>query len=198
MVKANRPAPALLLFLLFPIIGLLAAVVVILTNTLPATGGTPPTPLPVTLPPPPIIEDAPMIDFTLTSLDGETVSLSDYAGRIVFLNFWATWCIPCREELPAFQQFQAQQPPDGAAILAVNVQETREQIQAFIDQYGGDDLTILLDSEGEASESYGIFNLPTTFVIDGNGVVNYIRYGEVTVDDLNAYVEAVTAASGSL
>jgi thiol-disulfide isomerase/thioredoxin len=197
-VKPTRPAAPLLLFLLFPVLGLLAAGVVMLTNNSPATGGTPSTPMPVTLPPPPIVEDAAMIDFTLTSLDGETVSLSDYAGRIVFLNFWATWCIPCREELPAFQQFQAQQPPDGAAILAVNVQETSEQIRPFLDQYGGSDLTILLDSEGAASGSYGIFNMPTTFVIDGNGIINYIRYGEVTVEDLNAYVEAVSAAAGSL
>lgn len=193
-MKSNRPAPALLLFLLFPIVGLLAAGVVMLTNTSSATGGTPPTPLPVTLPPPPIAEDAPIIDFTLTSLDGETVSLSDYGGRIVFLNFWATWCIPCRKELPAFQQFQALQPPDGAVILAVNVQETPDQIRAFLDQYGGSDLTILLDSEGKASQSYGIFNMPTTFVIDEDGIVNYVKYGEMTVDDLNAYVKAVSAA----
>lgn len=194
-MKSNRPSPALLLFLLFPIVGLLAAGIVMLTNTSLATGGTPPTPLPVTLPPPPIVEDAPIIDFTLTSLDGETVSLSDFAGRIVFLNFWATWCVPCREELPAFQEFQAVQPPDGAVILAVNVQETQEQVRAFLDQYGGDALTILLDTDGGTKDSYGIFNLPTTFVIDGNGIVNYVKFGEMTVKDLNAYVEAITAAA---
>ncbi len=195
-MKPNRPAPTLILFLLFPLLGLLAAGAVMLSNT--AAGGMPATPLPVTLPPPPVVENAQIIDFTLTALDGSTVRLSDYAGRIVFLNFWATWCIPCREELPAFQQFQAQQPPDGAAILAVNVQENAEQIRAFLDQYGGDQLTILLDTEGDASESYGIFNMPTTFVIDGSGIINYIKYGEMTVEDLNEYVKAVTDAAGSL
>ncbi|MEP7291911.1 MAG: TlpA disulfide reductase family protein [Chloroflexota bacterium] len=190
-MKANRPAPALLIFLLFPVIGLVAAGIVILTNRLPATGGTPPTPAPVTLPPAQAVANSPMIDFTLTSLDGETVSLSDYAGRIVFLNFWATWCIPCQKELPAFEQFQAQQGADGAVILAVNVQETPEQITAFLDQYQVSGLNILLDSEGDASEHYGIFNMPTTFVIDGQGIVRYPKYGEVTLDELNGYVAAL-------
>lgn len=194
-MKSTRPAPALILFLVFPVLGLLAAGIVVLTNTSPATGGTPPTPPPVTLPPPPIAEDAPIIDFTLSTLDGETVSLSDYAGRIVFLNFWATWCVPCRKELPAFQAFQAAQAPDGAVILAVNVQETPDQIRAFLDEYGGSALTILLDSDGSTKEGYGIFNLPTTFVINGDGIVNYVKYGEMTMDDLNAYVEAVSAAA---
>ena len=110
-----------------------------------------------------------MIDFTLTSLDGKTVSLSDYQGRVVFLNFWATWCVPCEKELPEFQQFQAQQPPDGAVILAVNVQESADQVTSFLTDHDISGLTVLLDSDSSVANSYGIYNLPVTFVIDQNG-----------------------------
>jgi peroxiredoxin len=180
------------IFLIFPLIGLLAAGVVVLTNA--TTSDQPATPLPVTLAPPRVLADAPMIDFTLTSLDGEAVSLSDYNGRIVFLNFWATWCTPCKKELPAFQAFQAQQPADGPVILAVDVAETPEQVRAFLDEFGVTGLTILLDPDLTASDSYGIFNLPTTFVINRQGIVSYIKYGETTIDDLNAYLDALNAA----
>lgn len=188
----SRPSPALVIFLIFPVLGLLAAGVVMLSNA--AASDQPATPLPVTLAPPKVLADAPMIDFTLTSLDGDPVSLSDYNGRIVFLNFWATWCIPCKKELPAFQEFQAQQPPDGPAILAVDVAETPEQVRAFLDEFGVTGLTVLLDPDMTASDSYGIFNMPTTFVIDRNGVVSYIKYGETTIDDLYAYLDALGSA----
>jgi peroxiredoxin len=167
-MKKNRPSPILIVFLLFPLAGLVAAGVMILTNTSPETGGRPPTPAPVTLAPPPVSEDTPIIDFTLTSLDGETVSLTDYSGRIVFLNFWATWCIPCRKELPAFMEFQAAQTADGPAILAVNVQDSAEAITQFLDEYGVSGLNILLDSDSAVSERYGIFNMPTTSMAGGS------------------------------
>jgi peroxiredoxin len=185
----------LVILLIFPLLGLLAAVVVVLTNAW--ASGTPATPMPVTLPPPPVVADAPVIDFSLTTLDGMTVRLSDYAGRVVFLNFWATWCEPCKRELPAFQAFQAQQPADGAIILAVDVAETPDEVRAFLDEYSVSGLTILLDTEKETADSYGVFNMPTTFVIDSSGIVNYIKYGEMTAADLNAYLEALTRAANS-
>lgn len=188
----SRPSPALVIFLIFPLIGLLAAGVIMLMNT--SVPGIPPTPPPVTLAPPKVLADAPMIDFTLTSLDGESISLSDYQGRVVFLNFWATWCTPCKRELPAFQAFQAQQPADGAAILAVDVAESPEQVQTFLNEFGVSGLTVLLDSDMTASDSYGVFNMPTTFVINRDGIVSYIKYGETTVDDLNTYMDALGAS----
>ncbi len=189
----RRPSAALLIFLLFPLLGIAAAGIVILTNGSALPGALPPTPVPVTLPPPKAVANAPMVDFTLTSLDGQTVSLSDYAGRIVFLNFWATWCTPCQKELPEFVEFQAQQPADGAVILAVDVQESADQVAGFLERFDIRGLNVLLDSEGMASDSYGIFNLPVTFVIDTDGIVRYPKYGAMTVADLNAYVEALNA-----
>jgi peroxiredoxin len=193
--QRGRPSPALLIFLIFPVLGLVAAGIVIMTNAASLPGAAPPTPLPVTLPPPKAVANSPVIDFTLTSLDGKRVSLSDYAGRIVFLNFWATWCTPCQKELPAFQAFQAQQSADGPAILAVDVAESADQVNAFLTEFDIHGLNVLLDGDSKVSDSYGIFNLPVTFVIDEKGVVRYPKYGAMTVDDLNAYVEALKAAT---
>jgi thiol-disulfide isomerase/thioredoxin len=191
---SKKPSPVLLIFLAFPLLGFLAAAIVMIGNAPGGINGTPPTPAPVTLAPLQAAPDSPMIDFTLTSLDGATVSLSDYAGRIVFLNFWATWCVPCQKELPAFQQFQSEQPPDGAAILAVNWLETPDLVTGFLTQYGATDLTVLMDSEGKVYDSYGVFNLPTTYVIDEQGMIRFTRYGGFTVADLYAYVDELNAA----
>lgn len=193
--QRGRPSPALLVFLIFPILGLVAAGIVIVTNASSLPGAVPPTPLPVTLPPPKAVANSPMIDFTLTTLDGKTVRLSDYAGRVVFLNFWATWCTPCQRELPAFQAFQAQQSADGPAILAVDVAETSDQVNGFLTQFDIHGLNVLLDADSKVSDSYGVFNLPVTFVIDEKGIVRYPKYGEMTVDDLNSYVTALKAAT---
>ncbi len=180
-----------MLFLIFPLLGLVAAAVVIASSA--PTIAADATPMPVTLPPPKAVADSPMIDFTLNTLDGKTVSLSDYSGRIVFLNFWATWCTPCQKELPAFQAFQAQQGADGPQILAVNVQESADQVETFLNEYSVTGLTVLLDPDAAAANKYGIFNLPVTFVIDRQGIVRYPKYGAMTVDDLNAYVTALDA-----
>jgi peroxiredoxin len=186
----SRPSPALILFIAFMTFGIAAAGFVFSNSQ---SGGVPPTPEPVTPIPAKAVADAPMIDFSLTSLDGKTVRLSDYQGRIVFLNFWATWCVPCQKELPAFQAFQQEQAPNGAVILAVNLLETADKITPFLDGLGVSGLNVLLDSEGTVSDSYGIFNLPVTFVIDQQGIVRYPKYGPMTVADLQSYVQAVQA-----
>src|SRR5690606_23955807 len=155
---------------------------------------TPPTPAPVTLPPMPTpvnLADTPAVDFQLTSLDGETVSASDYRGRVLFINFWATWCEPCRRELPAFETFVKSQPEDGAAIIAVNVAETTEQVQAFLEENGVDGITVLMDTDQAVADEYGIRQLPVTYVVDQNGVIRYPKYGEMTLEELEAYTEAL-------
>jgi len=158
-----------------------------------AVEGFNPLTLPVTLPPKQLA-NSPMIDFTLNSLDGKTVHLSDYAGRIVFLNFWATWCTLCQRELPVFEQFLSQQPANGATVLSVDVAETSDQINAFLNKFSISGLNVLMDNDAAVSDSYGIFNMPTTFVIDGKGIIRYPKYGAMTVDDLNGYVAALKGA----
>lgn len=186
----------LLIFLVFPLLGLAAALVMIISSQAPSTPAAValPTPPPVTLAPVPTavtIANAPIIDFELTSLDGETVRLSDYNGRIVFLNFWASWCEPCTRELPAMQEFVRAQPEDGAAVLAVNVEESAETVRAFLEAQGIRDLEILLDQESSAAASYGVFNIPVTFIIDEAGIVRYPKYGEITQAEMNGYVQAL-------
>lgn len=200
---ARGVSPVLLVFLIFPLIGLIAAFSLIASGE-QARSGSPnaalPTPAAVTLPsmPTPVnLADTPVIDFQLTSFDGELVDARDYAGRIVFLNFWASWCEPCKREMPTFERFIEAQPEGGAAILAVSVEDRRVDVETFLTEYGIDDLTVLLDPRGIVADQYGIFQLPVTFVIDANGVIRYPKYGEITLEELNAYTDALLAEQSS-
>ncbi len=194
--KNNRPSPVLLIFVLLPILGLLAAGMVLISANR-ANGPAVvviPTPQAVTLPaipsPAPVV-GAPVLDFELQDLDGETVKLSDYAGRVIFLNFWQTTCEPCKRELPALQAFAAEQPADGPAVLAVNIAEPIETVRAFLASYGVSNLRIPLDTEADTADMYGVFQIPVTFVIDTNGNVRYPHYGEITREDMLGYLQAV-------
>lgn len=115
-------------------------------------------------------------DFELQTLDGEPAKLSDYRGSRVMLNFWATWCPPCRAEMPDMEKFH--QDTD-ITILAVNLTETEsnmQQIEDFTQEYG---LTfpILLDEHIEVASLYMIQPIPTTYMIDSNGVIHYKALG---------------------
>ncbi len=109
-------------------------------------------------------------DFTLQTVSGEKVKLSDYKGKKVFLNFWATWCPPCKEEMPHMQSFY-EEKPEHVEILAVNFEESQQRITDFTDQYG---LTfpVLMDKEGKVSEAYEIYTIPTTYVLNEDGTVS--------------------------
>lgn len=115
-------------------------------------------------------------DFTLTSLSGETVQLSALRGRVVFLNFWTSWCPPCKKEMPAIQQLSEQSP--DVAVLAVNVsdQDRLEDAQLFLAS-NGITLDVLLDSDGSVSRLYQVEALPTSFFIDKKGIIRKIVYG---------------------
>jgi peroxiredoxin len=199
----NRPSPVLLVFLILPLIGLVAAVALTLNPSAfaPVATAPPPTPLPVTVPPLPTLAPvigAPVLDFSLPELGGEEmVRLSDFAGRPVFLNFWATWCEPCKRELPAFEQFTAEQGEDGAAVLAVNTGEDAELVREFLQAQGVSGLRVLLDPEATAAEQYGVYQIPVTFVIDAAGFVRYPHYGEMTADDLAGYLAALEEAGAA-
>ncbi len=114
-------------------------------------------------------------DFTATLLDGTPVALSDYRGSIVILNFWATWCGPCRVEMPEFQ-VAYETGLDDFTILAVNLMETPEQIQVFVDELGLI-FPIALDPRGEINNQFDITAYPSTYVIDRQGVIRVVHYG---------------------
>ncbi|MEF3330179.1 TlpA disulfide reductase family protein [Oceanobacillus oncorhynchi] len=120
-------------------------------------------------------------DFELQTLAGETVKLSDYRGKKVMINFWATWCPPCRAEMPDMEAFYQDK---DIVILAVNLTETEnnlQQVQDFVNEY---ELTfpILLDEKIEVAEQYMIQPIPTSYMINSNGVVAFKAFGSLNYD----------------
>lgn len=138
----------------------------------------------------------PAPDFELATLSGETARLSDFRGRPVILNFWATWCAPCRLEMPELERARAEFGESGPAVLTINQGESAEQVNAFFDEVG---LTLpaLLDGEGDVGTVYGAFFLPMTVIVDPDGVVAAIHRGMISRDELNGYLSEIGPAEGS-
>ncbi|WP_321531983.1 TlpA disulfide reductase family protein [uncultured Desulfuromonas sp.] len=108
-------------------------------------------------------------DFELGSLQGQTVRLSELRGKVVVLNFWATWCPPCREEVPSMQQLHDMMSGTEFVMLAVNIeQDGRKTVPVFL-QKNPVDFTILFDESGQVRKSYGVAKYPETFIIDPQG-----------------------------
>ncbi len=118
----------------------------------------------------------PAPDFQLTSLDGQPVSLSDLKGNPVLINFWATWCPPCRGEMPYLQQIYEKWQIMGLVLLAINIQESSSDVEGFM-QSQGLSLPVLLDSDGAIAAQYGIEAIPATFFIDSEGTVQEVKVG---------------------
>ena len=129
-------------------------------------------------------------DFTLTLLDERVVSLSDYRGKIVVLNFWATWCQPCTEKMPYFQEVTESR--DDAVILAVDFAEPHETVAAFAEENG---LTfpIALDTDGAVNRLYNIRAYPTTYILDTEGIIHSIPFaeGQVNAATINRWIDRV-------
>ncbi len=114
-------------------------------------------------------------DFVLQDLRGNEYRLSDYRGKGVFLNFWGTWCEPCKTEMPYMEKQYRKYKDQGVEILAVNVGETDLAIEKFAKQYQLS-FPIVVDKSGEVQKAYGIYPLPATFLIDPEGkIVDYIE-----------------------
>jgi peroxiredoxin len=114
--------------------------------------------------------------FALPDIDGEIHRLSDYRGKVVVVNFWATWCPPCREEMPAMQRAWEQVRDEGIVILAVNIGENEDQIFTFTGNYAVD-FPLLMDRDSSAIRQWPIKGLPTSYVIDPAGRVAYRAIG---------------------
>jgi cytochrome c biogenesis protein CcmG, thiol:disulfide interchange protein DsbE len=131
-------------------------------------------------------------DFTLDTLNGDEMTLSDLRGKAVMINFWASWCGPCRVEIPhmiaAYDRYRDQ----GFEILAVNVRENQAQVQDFADQLGMT-FPILLDTDGQVTAAYYVRAIPITFFVDGDGVIRFIHQGAVPQDALRSYIERLLA-----
>jgi len=107
-------------------------------------------------------------DFTLRDIQGKKVALKDFRGKLVFLNFWASWCAPCREEMPAMERLYQEFKDKGFVILAVNVKDKRQDALTFVKELK---LTypVLLDSEDEVGLLYGAWGLPATYLVGSKG-----------------------------
>ncbi len=189
----GRPSPAALILLILPLFGIFAALVML---ALDARAPQPATPTFVPAPPRSVVNFA-APNFELPLLDGVTlVSPGDYAGRPLFLNFWATWCAPCVRELPALEEFVAEHAGDdkGPALLTINLGEPAAVISSFLDELGISNLPVAMDINQVVKRDYGVQNLPTTFVIDGAGEIRYMKLGEMTSEDMEAYLNALEQA----
>jgi len=109
-------------------------------------------------------------DFSLSLLEGETRSLSSFKGKVIFLNFWATWCGPCRVEMPSMESLYKKFNDKGLEILAVNCAEDKAAVSSFMKNEGFT-FPVLLDLDGRVSINYGIQSIPTTFLIDRGGMI---------------------------
>lgn len=129
----------------------------------------------------------PAPNFELTTLAGETAVLEDYAGDVVLINFWATWCPPCKAEMPAIQAYYAANQANGLTVLGVNAQEDKNTVSRFIEA-NGFTFPILLDSQGDVASQFQVRSYPTTLVVDRTGTIHTIHNGLITMDQLESIV----------
>lgn len=122
-------------------------------------------------------------NFKLQTPEGQTHTLDQYRGNYVLLNFWASWCGPCRGETPDLQDFHAATESSGVAVIGINQQEQPATARAFADEFGVT-YPILLDTSGEVSNAYQFPGLPATYFIDPTGVVERVYYGRITPEQL--------------
>jgi peroxiredoxin len=122
-------------------------------------------------------------DFALRNADGDVVKLSDLRGKVVFVNFWATWCKPCKEELPEIQALYDEKRAGGLEVLTVNYQDSRDEARAFFADLGVS-LPILLDRSGSVYDQYRLQGLPDSFFVDREGNLAAVHYGYMTEEKM--------------
>jgi peroxiredoxin len=131
-------------------------------------------------------------DFQLADLDGKTQSLSQYRGKVVLVNFWATWCKPCTTEMPAMQASFDKLRDKGFVVLAINELEDDARVREHIKQYGHT-FPVLMDRNNKVANQFGVFGLPVSVFIDQEGrVQEYIKGGLLTeqmIDDVVAKIQ---------
>ncbi|MFZ5504315.1 MAG: TlpA family protein disulfide reductase [Pseudomonadota bacterium] len=123
-----------------------------------------------------VAPSAPAPDFTLRSLDGPNLRLQEQRGKVVLLNFWATWCGPCREEMPQLNKLFERFRPSGFTLLGVNVDEDSRNAAGIAGQLGVK-FPVLLDSDKRVAKLYDLSAMPSTVLIDRDGKVRYLHRG---------------------
>ena len=121
--------------------------------------------------------EGPAPGFSLPSRAGEEISLDQYEDQVVMINFWASWCAPCREEMPLLEQIYQRYEPLGFTLLGVNVDENRADALAFLDMSEDVSFPILFDSNSQVSQLYDVVAMPSTLVLDRAGNVRFVHHG---------------------
>lgn len=138
-------------------------------------------------------QDGPAPDFTMTTFDGETFQLSEHRGEVVVVNFWGSWCEPCRREMPAFQQASQNSGDDVTFVGVGSKRDKEDKAREFADEFGVT-YPIGLDSEGgtaaagQITKDYSVSFYPMTFIVDPEGNISSIVVGEMNAEDLSSYI----------
>ncbi len=133
----------------------------------------------------------PAPDFTLEDLEGNTVSLKDFQGeKVVFLNFWASWCPPCREEMPDLDKLHQENSGDDFIVLAINIGESEKVVKGFIEE-NGYSFPVLLDKTQKTGIAYNTFSIPTSVLVDKEGKVRAYRVGPMTYKQMVEELENI-------
>lgn len=127
-------------------------------------------------PPPAIGEKAPF--FSLKDLGGKAIRLDDFSGKVMIVNFWATWCVPCRDEMPLLQQF-AMEYGQNAVVVGIDLDEPRDLVASYAENYQIG-FPILLDEGSKVADRYLIHGFPTTIFIDAEGRISAIHIGKLS------------------
>lgn len=136
-------------------------------------------------------ERTPAPDFTLKSASGENIKLSELRGQVVMINFWASWCGPCRQEMPLLDEIHARYSPMGFTMLGVNVEKDSAKAKALLKDLPVD-FPILFDKTNQVSKDYDVVAMPSTVIVDRDGNIRYIHRGYKPGDE-NAYQDMIRA-----
>jgi len=154
---------------------------------------------------PPVGEvNKPAPDFALPGLDGKDVRLSDYRGKVVLVNFWGTWCEPCKDETPALQAIHQRLGDQGLVIIGVDLRNQERSgpdgvadVRAFTERYGVT-YPIALDVAGEMARAFQIYPIPTSFFIDPSGKIRYVRAGPIAAQEIEPIFKQLQQAQAAL
>ena len=133
------------------------------------------------------------LDFTLEAPDGSESSLSDYGGSVVLVNFWATWCPPCRDEIPHFEEAYEAHKDEGFVVLGVNYQDSAAEVEPFVERLGVT-YPMLLDESGMVAKEYRAVGLPTSVFVDRDGGIQVRHSGYLSEDQLEQYLSRLLPA----
>jgi cytochrome c biogenesis protein CcmG, thiol:disulfide interchange protein DsbE len=165
------------------VLGVVALVVAVFTSLTKTAanipqGGYSTTPVEVNYPAP---------ELTLESVAGGSESLTDYSDQVVLVNNWATWCPPCKAEMPTLAAYYKAHAKEGFMIVAIEAGEPLDQVKAFVDQYQLP-FSVWLDPDGKAVQAFKNGSLPNSYVIDRTGTVRLMWTGEITKEMLEKYI----------